>query len=676
MANMIGRLGVLLGLDSAEFTKGIENAQKKLEQFSKQVEVYGKVGAVALAAATYKALEYADGIADVAKANDVAIDSVLRLSNALGQAGGHAEDAGKLLAGFTKFVDTAAEGSFTAQKAFQQAGITLGDLSKMSTDDLFQKAVAGIAAIEDPLTRNAKAMEIFGKAAKGVDFVGLNAAFKEGKGVTQEQAKAVQDAADAWDMLQQAGRDTALVFATAIGPTLKTTLEYIKEIRGESNLFGDALKTVFQTVAVLGSDVAFVFKGISDEIAHTIENAKILATQGIDAAIRANEAYDKMREREKSRLDFFQQKVMGAPFTDFGGDSWDAPKAAPGVKRKVKPGEDPELKKYWAEQAKAFAAQVAQEQELARLAAEIENETTKEYKTFLERIRATDTQLDREQEIFDLSLKATSMRKEDYDLAQQLLQIEYKRADVVKQIQDSDKIDADTKLVMIERENQQAQKAIVLAERRNAATKKMREGTYGEGFAKSMKEFIRDMPTAMEDGQRAFESVVSNMDTALRNFVRTGKLNFNDLAQSIIQDLIYIQLRAQAMDFTKAVFGGGGGLGSMFGGLFSGIAGAASSAGAEDLIAGFAFADGGNPPVGRASLVGERGPELFVPRTAGTIIPNNQLGGLGSTTNVTNNYIQAIDTKSFEDRIYGSANAVWAANRYGEKAISGNLGRA
>lgn len=39
------------------------------------------------------------------------------------------------------------------------------------------------------------------------------------------------------------------------------------------------------------------------------------------------------------------------------------------------------------------------------------------------------------------------------------------------------------------------------------------------------------------------------------------------------------------------------------------------------------FADGGSPPVGLPSLVGERGPELFVPRTAGTIVPNNQLGG-------------------------------------------------
>jgi len=43
------------------------------------------------------------------------------------------------------------------------------------------------------------------------------------------------------------------------------------------------------------------------------------------------------------------------------------------------------------------------------------------------------------------------------------------------------------------------------------------------------------------------------------------------------------------------------------------------------------FANGGRPPVGRPSIVGERGPELFVPDRAGTIIPNNELGG---STNV------------------------------------------
>jgi hypothetical protein len=37
------------------------------------------------------------------------------------------------------------------------------------------------------------------------------------------------------------------------------------------------------------------------------------------------------------------------------------------------------------------------------------------------------------------------------------------------------------------------------------------------------------------------------------------------------------------------------------------------------------FAKGGSPPVGKASLVGERGPELFIPKQSGTIIPNDVL---------------------------------------------------
>ena len=38
------------------------------------------------------------------------------------------------------------------------------------------------------------------------------------------------------------------------------------------------------------------------------------------------------------------------------------------------------------------------------------------------------------------------------------------------------------------------------------------------------------------------------------------------------------------------------------------------------------FQGGGRPPVGRVSVVGERGPELFVPDVAGTIVPNSGIG--------------------------------------------------
>ena len=46
------------------------------------------------------------------------------------------------------------------------------------------------------------------------------------------------------------------------------------------------------------------------------------------------------------------------------------------------------------------------------------------------------------------------------------------------------------------------------------------------------------------------------------------------------------------------------------------------------------------------------------------------------STNITNNYIDAIDTKSFEDRILGSHNAVWAANQYANKSLPLSRGRA
>ena len=50
------------------------------------------------------------------------------------------------------------------------------------------------------------------------------------------------------------------------------------------------------------------------------------------------------------------------------------------------------------------------------------------------------------------------------------------------------------------------------------------------------------------------------------------------------------------------------------------------------------FANGGRPPVGKPSIVGERGPELFVPSSAGTVIPNHSLGG-----GVTNNIVVNVD---------------------------------
>jgi len=166
--------------------------------------------------------------------------------------------------------------------------------------------------------------------------------------------------------------------------------------------------------------------------------------------------------------------------------------------------------------------------------------------------------------------------------------------------------------------------------------------------------------------QQVFDSVWGNLSSAIDNFVKTGKLNMKDFARSVIQDLIAIQMKAAALRF----------LGSMFGGFNASAGYNQATTYASTASQGWlGFADGGDPPVGKASIVGERGPELFIPKTAGTIIPNHALQNMGGTTNVTNNYINAIDTKSFEERLLGSSNAIWAANQYAGKNMPTNFGR-
>ena len=73
------------------------------------------------------------------------------------------------------------------------------------------------------------------------------------------------------------------------------------------------------------------------------------------------------------------------------------------------------------------------------------------------------------------------------------------------------------------------------------------------------------------------------------------------------------------------------------------------------------------------TIVGEQGPELIMPngRNFGTVIPNGPTQQmLGGQTSVVNYNINTIDSKSFEDRIYQSSGAIWAANQYAQKNIN------
>ena len=83
--------------------------------------------------------------------------------------------------------------------------------------------------------------------------------------------------------------------------------------------------------------------------------------------------------------------------------------------------------------------------------------------------------------------------------------------------------------------------------------------------------------------------------------------------------------------------------------LFGSILGSEGKKGGGILGAIGLFANGGRPPVGKPSIVGEKGPELFVPSSSGRIVPNNKLGGGGSTSVVVNVDASGSDVQGDDD---------------------------
>jgi len=124
---------------------------------------------------------------------------------------------------------------------------------------------------------------------------------------------------------------------------------------------------------------------------------------------------------------------------------------------------------------------------------------------------------------------------------------------------------------------------------------------------------LKETGNAAKDLEDTFAQIGLTIGTQIEDALVgaiNGTKSLGESAKAILNDIANSLLRM--------------GINSMLGGIFGGT-GIGSFLG---------FANGGRPPVGKPSIVGEKGPELFVPSTAGTIIPNDKLGGGGLTNNI------------------------------------------
>ena len=194
--------------------------------------------------------------------------------------------------------------------------------------------------------------------------------------------------------------------------------------------------------------------------------------------------------------------------------------------------------------------------------------------------------------------------------------------------------------------------------------------TFEYGWKQAYKNYAENAADSAKQAEQAFVGLAQSLEDTLTTFFETGKLNFRGFITSILHEMARLQAQKAASSIL-GLFGGGsgGGIGGFLSSFFGG--------GSTPAFGSTAFWGGkaGGGDINGPSMVGENGPELFIPKSAGTIVPNNRINSLmGNQPQVVYNgpYIanmSAIDTQSGMQFLAKNKQGVWAANQSAQRAL-------
>ena len=214
----------------------------------------------------------------------------------------------------------------------------------------------------------------------------------------------------------------------------------------------------------------------------------------------------------------------------------------------------------------------------------------------------------------------------------QMLKVDKRRFDILRRLataeQNNNKraINSLNKQLKIE-ENQYT----LLRDRLHEEIKKTNEIDRTNKKLEQQEELIKKNKEAAEKLKEAMIAVGEEIEGSIKNNLRdaiTGTQSFGQAMSNVLNKIRDKIIDAQ-IDKLLGNFGESfgarqnkGGLGGFLGNLGSG------------LLGGLFKANGGPVKAGQSYIVGERQPELFVPRTSGTILPSVPTGGGGTTNNM------------------------------------------
>jgi lambda family phage tail tape measure protein len=781
--SIIARLGVVLGINTAEFKQGLDEATKKSKEFEQQQKemarrnkqaaedmsaAFTKIGVAAAAAglAIVNALKRSADITDISEGFDITVESLLATEKALMLGAGKAEDLSTVLNKLAQAQDAAKEGNDTMRESFERLGVSAEAVENQKLDRLFLDVATALSKVEDTSKRASLAQDLLGKAVKGVNWSEFVRQYKEFS--DPSLVKAIEQNDKAWESIEISMKNISTLMLKIVGPMSEfanATFEAAKnlkkiesfnmlsvgqflfapktvdlasrkkptgsvdilealppELADTPMLYGDASGYSKKSAKQLAAE-----KTASSEAKRRAEEQKRLAEQIADKQKQVNAELAKLFTLTTQNIsNLFAESKLQNDLYDvemkrylLSEDSYEVKKRTLEQQRSLQRLTENFLKVEAEARAEMDAAtgldvahakklyeskmesagqlysieytnlQKLQEKEIEVIknASAIRRQYEKEDReiAYLNQVNALHLQymsvnenLKLEDQAFLLSTDSFNLLKmklsvieqianieQEYLLKQEELQREFNRKSDADR--DRDRAEFNEKIKNLESLKERELgylDAIQTKREENYLNEVVRQQSWVAGWSQASKEYFENMEKASNRGAAAFNSMMGNMNAALSNFVNTGKLSFEDLAGSIIRDLIRIELQAQASK-----------LFSMMWNSISGMFGAAAAP-TPTYTPSIAFRAAGGPFNG-PTIVGENGPELLVPGMPGTIIPNGSwqqaaasMGNSGFTNNGT--YIanmSAIDTQSATQFLASNKSTIWAAYQSANRSV-------
>lgn len=682
------------------YTQGLDKAEREAKKRAQAIErafdnaaniataalaSIGTAGVAAFAALNQQVQNIAD-FKDLEETTGASAESLASLSIAAAVAGTSVDEIASASLKLTKSLTGVDDESKAAGAALTALGLSIEEFKALDPVERVDALTEAFSKFEDGSEKSAVAMALFGKT--GAEQLKVFKALEEQGGrnvvLTQQQIEQADAYADAQSKLKAEFQQFAQLQAAQVIPVLTQVQEAFATIAKNqaaveaiTSVLSFVIKgaiVIFQTLAVVVSDLGFVFLGVGREIAAWAAQFAALG-RGDLAGFRAiSDAVKEDGKRARAELDKFQAQIMSIgqttgsvaglaaqaginssllnptkPKLNFSGAVKDSPKA----KKEINDAEQylkrlqdqyiTTLDLTTAEKAlvdireKGFKGLTPQLEELILAQAKVIDQDKEAARLFKERQDALDEVMESQRALSEEGIRIFEQTRTPLEK----LNTELRR---LNDLQRDGVIDWDT----YKRAVSQAQDAFTAAS--DAAKKSTDEmGEFAKEAARGIQQSLGDGLLQIMEGN--FKGIGDSFKRTLDRMA--ADIVAAQLAKKLFGDFDKTGeiggLAKQAGDWIKN-FGAGGTAGnnpSAFtasgGGILSGIA---------SLFAGF-FADGGRIPPGHFGIVGENGPEFAFGGAGGLNIQPN-----GGAMVVNNNFtVQGAPSRQTEQRLAAAAGA-------------------